>query len=189
MRIFLETDRMTLRAFTEDDVDLLYELNSDPEVMRYLDGKPTPYEEIRDEVLPRYLWFYETYENYGYWAAIEKASDEFMGWFLFRLAPDSQSHYHPEIHREDDVELGYRFRKKFWGKGYATEGSEAIVAKGFLDWQLPRIIAAAMEANTASLRVMEKVGFREMTRYFEDGLQTTIVQCILTREEYLQQNQ
>jgi hypothetical protein len=79
-----------LRWFTESDADLLFELDSDPEVVRYANpgGKTTPYEEIRHRILPRILSYYERYESLGFWAAIEKSSGRFVGWFVLRSAED-----------------------------------------------------------------------------------------------------
>ncbi len=80
--IFLETDRLIFRRFTEQDAPLLHDLDSDPEVMRYLTGgKPSSLADIVEEALPRLLAFYERFENLGFWAVHEKASGEFVGWF------------------------------------------------------------------------------------------------------------
>ena len=82
METFLETEQLTLRRFTADDVDNLVELDSDPEVMRYINGgRPTPREEIERDVLPAYLAYYERDDGYGFWAAVEKTSGNFIGWF------------------------------------------------------------------------------------------------------------
>ncbi|MDB5077535.1 MAG: hypothetical protein JWO42_3714, partial [Chloroflexi bacterium] len=98
MHVFLETERVLLRRFTEADVDNLFELDSDPDVMRYLsNGKPTPRDVIQNETLPRFLHYYERYEGYGFWAAIEKSTGDFLGWFHFRP---------PEGADPDEVELG-----------------------------------------------------------------------------------
>jgi hypothetical protein len=71
----LATDRLVLRGFTESDLDLLVELDSDPEVMRFVTGGvTTPRAEIESEVLPAFLSSYERFDGYGFWAAIEKSS-------------------------------------------------------------------------------------------------------------------
>jgi RimJ/RimL family protein N-acetyltransferase len=86
MRILLETDRLALRQFTEDDVDNLFDLNSDPEVMRYINGgQPTPREKIRDEIIPFHLGVYERSDGFGTWAAEARCCGDFVGWFHFRL--------------------------------------------------------------------------------------------------------
>ncbi len=75
MEVFLETERLVLRRFTAADVDLLVDLDGDPAVMRYLTGgRATPREEIRDDLLPAFLRYYERYAGYGFWAAIEMCS-------------------------------------------------------------------------------------------------------------------
>ena len=90
MQIFLKTERLVLRQFTEDDVDNLVELDGDPDVMHFITGgRPTPREEIESDVLPAFLDYYERFAGYGFWAAIEKPSGRFVGWFHFRPAKDA----------------------------------------------------------------------------------------------------
>ena len=84
MRVFLETDRLALRRFTEADEDNLFELNSDPEVMRFLNGGPTPRDEVRTRIIPTFLGYYERFDGFGFWAAAEIATGQFLGWFHFR---------------------------------------------------------------------------------------------------------
>ena len=80
MHIILETPRLILRQFTEGDVDNLFNLNSDPEVMRYLTGgKPTPREEIWDQIIPFHLAVYDRLDRLGTWAAESTATGEFLG--------------------------------------------------------------------------------------------------------------
>jgi RimJ/RimL family protein N-acetyltransferase len=88
-RIILKAPRLTLRQFTEDDVDNLFGLNSDPEVMRYLTGgRPTPREELRDEIIPFYLAVYERLDRLGTWAAESTAPEKVPG--LVPLPPRLQ---------------------------------------------------------------------------------------------------
>ena len=103
MQVFLETERLVLRRFTEADVDNLCDLDSDPAVMRFLTGgTPTPRAVIAQDILPAFLRSYERFAGFGVWAAIEKASGDFLGWFSFRP---------PDGARPDKVELGYRLRQ------------------------------------------------------------------------------
>lgn len=77
MQIFLETDRLVLRRFTEYDVDDLVELDGDPDVMRFINGgRPTPRREIESDVLPAFLGYYERFAGYGFRAAIEKSTGQ-----------------------------------------------------------------------------------------------------------------
>jgi RimJ/RimL family protein N-acetyltransferase len=152
VQIVLETERLVLRRFTEDDVENLVELDSDPEVMRFINGgRPTPREEVETVILPRLLAYYERGDGYGVWAAAEKSTGEFVGWFSL----------HPTADRPpDEVELGYRLRRSAWGRRYATEGSRALVEKAFAELGARVVWAQAMTVNTASRRVMEKAGLR-----------------------------
>lgn len=150
MRVYLETDRMVLRRFTEADADNLFDLDSDPDVMRFLNGgKPTPRDVIENEILPRLLHDYERFAGYGRWAAVEKSTGEFLGWFALRPREGGGL---------DEAELGYRLRKSAWGKGYGTEGSRALINKGFTQLGVQRVFAQTMAVNVASWRVMEKAG-------------------------------
>lgn len=80
MRVLLETDRLVLLRFTGGDVDNVVELDSDPEVMRYLTGgTPTPREVVREDIITRWLAYYERYDGYGFWAVIEEPGWESSG--------------------------------------------------------------------------------------------------------------
>jgi RimJ/RimL family protein N-acetyltransferase len=85
MQVFLETERLVLRRFTVADAGSLAGLDADPDVMRFITGGvPTSREEIEDEILPAFLRYYERFDGYGFWAAIEKSTGAFLGWFHFR---------------------------------------------------------------------------------------------------------
>ena len=146
MQVFLETDRLVLRQFTMADADNLVNLDADPDVMRFVTGGvATTREEIETEFLPAFLAYYDRYEGFGFWAAIEKPTGQFLGWFHFRPREGANA---------DEAELGYRLRKSAWGKGYATEGSRALIRKGFSEFGVQRVVAEAMAVNLASRRVM-----------------------------------
>jgi RimJ/RimL family protein N-acetyltransferase len=150
MQVFLETERLVLRRFTAADVDNLVELDSDPDVMRFLNGGyPTPREVIQNRTLPRFLRYDEPFSGFGFWAAIEKSTGEFLGWFHFRPSEGAS---------RDEVGLGYRLRKSAWGKGYATEASRALIRKGFTELGVQRVVASTYQDNVGSRRVMEKAG-------------------------------
>lgn len=158
MRVFLETDRLTLRRFTEADEGNLFELNSDPEVMRFLTGgQPTPRDEVRTRIVPAFLGYYERFEALGFWAAEERATGQFLGWFHFR--PPLMDADMPAGWDEDGViELGYRLRRAAWGNGYATEGARALIDKGFTELGARRVVADTRAGNWGSRRVLEKSG-------------------------------
>lgn len=182
MRVFLVTERLLLREFTPDDLDDLVALDADPAVMHFITGgRVTPREEIRDEVLPAFLAYYERPAGYGFWAAIEKATGAFLGWFHLRPAPGAAA---------DEPELGYRLRASAWGHGYATEGSRALVAKAFADLGARRVVAETMVVHIASRRVMENAGlhlvrtFHQPWPYPIEGDELGDVEYAIDRDEW-----
>jgi len=183
VRVILQTQRLTLRQFTEDDADNLYELNSDPEVMRYLTGgRPTSREVIRDEVIPFHLAVYERLDRLGTWAAASRATGAFLGWFHFRPGADADI---------TNIDLGYRLRRSAWNKGYATEGSRALINMGFTDLGgVERVYAHTMAVNAASRSVLEKCGLTlvRTTPYdgpdVIDGSEHGEVEYALTKPEW-----
>jgi len=180
--VYLETERLILRRFTLVDVDLVTALDADPAVMRYVTGgRPTPREEIRDDYLPSWLAYYEPDRGYGFWAAIEKETGEFVGWF----------HLRPQRHDPDDEpELGYRLIASAWGRGYATEGSRALIRKAFTDLGARRVYATTMVVNIGSWRVMENAGMRRVRVFHQpwpdriEGEEHGDVEYALTRAEW-----
>ena len=182
MKVFLETERMVLRQFERDDLELVVELDGDPEVMRYINGgRPTPRDEIRDDYLPAWLAYYDRGDRYGFWAAIEKGSGAFLGWFHLRPEPGDA---------DDEPELGYRLSAAAWGRGYATEGSRALIRRAFEELGARRVYATTMAVNVASWRVMEKSGLRYVRTFHQpwpdriEGEEQGDVEYALTREEW-----
>ncbi len=185
MHIFLTTERLVLCRFTEADADNLFDLDGDPEVMRFLTGgKPTPRDVIENEILPRFLRYHKHSEGFGVWAAIERSTGAFLGWFAF---------HPPEGGGSDEVELGYRLARPSWGKGYATEGSRALIRKGFTELGTRRVFAQTMAVNIASRRVMEKAGLVYVQTFYEDwpepieGAEHGEVEYALTRADWERQ--
>lgn len=163
MKILLETERLILRQFTENDLENLYNLDNDPDVVRLASrtGQPTEYTVIKTETLPKILEYYQKFPNFGCWATMEKSSNEFIGWFLFRPNVDNL------VINPEEVELGYRLKKSAWGKGYGTEGAKALIYKGFTEMNVESVAATSLIANTASIHVMEKVGLK-FEKYFTE---------------------
>ncbi|MEU3186817.1 GNAT family N-acetyltransferase [Streptomyces sp. NPDC006923] len=160
MANFLETDRLVLRAFTAADIDHLLALDNDPEVMRFINGgRPTRRDSIETRTLPQFLHDYPCWKTRGYWAAQEKPTGTFLGWFEFRPL---------EEHSPAVVELGYRLNRAAWGRGHATEGSRALVHKGFAELGVERVTANTMAVNTRSRRVMEKSGLSFVRNFTGD---------------------
>ncbi|KHL13395.1 RimJ/RimL family protein N-acetyltransferase [Mumia flava] len=182
MDVLLETDRLVLRWFTPDDADDLVALDADPAVMRFINGgSATPRDEIVDDVLPALVASRQRADGYGYWAAVERDTGRFVGWFHLRPGRDAGP---------DEPELGYRLRRDAWGRGYAAEGSRALVDHAFADLGASRVYAEAMAVHTASRRVMEKSGLRYVRTFHADwpvridGDEHGDVEYAITREEW-----
>ena len=181
MTVFLETERLVLRWFTGDDLDLVIELDGDAEVMRYINnGQPVDLAEVA-EILDWWLTHYDSDGGYGFWAAIEKATDRFLGWFHFRPGEGAGPH---------EPELGYRLRRDAWGQGYATEGSRALIDKGFTELGVERVYAESMAVNIGSRRVMENAGLRYVRTFAAEwpvripGDEEGDVEYAITRAEW-----
>lgn len=114
---------------------------------------------IADVILPSWLRYYKTSQVAGFWAAEERASGDFVGWFHLRPG---------EGRAADEPELGYRLRRLSWGSGLATEGSRALVHFAFTKAAARRVTAETMFAHVASRRVMEKVGMRHVRTFRAD---------------------
>ncbi|NYH43768.1 RimJ/RimL family protein N-acetyltransferase [Micromonospora jinlongensis] len=142
------TERLRFRRLTMADVDALVDLDSDPEVMRFLSGGvATPLATVRDEQLPRLLAQYERHPGLGRWAALDRGTGDFLGWFALDPSADGT-----------EAELGYRLRRSTWGLGLATEGSRALVRYAFDTVGVRRVWAETMTINERSRRVMAKAG-------------------------------
>ena len=149
MNVIIETNRLLLRNFTIEDASLLYELNHDPEVIRYtLD--PIKDMDHAKEVLQKTILSQYAIYNHGRWAVHLKPGLEFIGWCGLKYVPE-----------RNEIDLGYRFIKPAWGRGYATEAAYACIKYGFEKLNLKRIIGRAMPENTGSLKVLEKCGFQQ----------------------------
>ena len=153
----IESERLQLRWFTEDDVEPSYQMNLDPEVSRYtMDGGVHSRQEIHDLIYDNVFGDYQKY-GFGRFAVIHKADNQFIGFAgLKRL-------------EEGEVDLGYRLRREYWGQGIATEASRMSLEYGFGTLGLLRIIAMAHAENTASINVMKKLGFHFEKQIAEDG--------------------
>jgi RimJ/RimL family protein N-acetyltransferase len=182
----LETERMYFRQFRDADAQLLFELDSDPEVMRFISkGKPTPLARIQGEIIPKFLEYYRRNPPQGFWAAHLREAGSFIGWF----------HLRPDIKSAGEMELGYRLQRNVWGRGLATEGSKALLGKAFNEWAYEKVCARTLSDNMASRRVMEKAGlcFECDFHYDADMLHGWVeqerraVKYSITRAEYLRE--
>ena len=160
-----------MRPFTPADLPTLIELRADDEVTRFIGGRKLQ----NPEAIARRIEFYiDCYARYGYamCAMSWKETGEMIGWS--GLQPLEES---------GETEVGYGMIKEFWGRGVGTEAARAWLRFGFLEKNLPRIVAVADPQNAASRRIMEKCGLRyEKT---EDHYGFPCVFYAVTRAEFL----
>ncbi len=140
----LQTPRLLLRELRPTDAPQFYALNNDPEVLRYTGD--VPFE--NEAAACTFLEHYAAYDQFGYgrWAVVRHTDGAWLGWCgLSKQSVDAAP------------DLGFRFFRRYWGQGYATEAAGAC-----LQWarsqSIPRVVGRAMPGNTASVRVLEKVG-------------------------------
>ncbi|MFP9113680.1 GNAT family N-acetyltransferase [Flavobacterium sp. RHBU_3] len=156
-----QTPRLLLRNLTETDAQHFYELNLDPDVLQYTGDSVFESVEAARVFLTNYQNVYKKY-GFGRWAVIRKEDNAFLGWCGLKYSEDTKEH-----------DLGFRFFKKYWGNGYATEAALASVQWGFTQPAITEIVGRAMEANSASIRVLEKCGMK-LRNFFdfegEDGV-------------------
>jgi ribosomal-protein-alanine N-acetyltransferase len=158
----LETTRLILRPFTENDVDAVFALRNDAEMMRFIRPPQKHRRETENWVnLVSSRW---QSEKIGIGAIVEKQSRLLIGWCgLWRLTETGE------------IELGYAIAKEFWGKGMATEAARRFLEYGFNELNIEKIASVARPENMPSRRVMEKTGMhfdylgefydREMVHY------------------------
>jgi 3-dehydroquinate dehydratase/shikimate dehydrogenase len=144
--MIIKTERLILRPWREDDLELFARLNADPRVMEYFPGTKS-FEESKSE----YLRILEHFENHGwgFWAAV--VENQWIG-FIGLVQVNFEAPFTPA------VEIGWRLAYEFWGNGYAPEGAIAALQFGFQELQLREIVSFTAEQNRRSRRIMEKIG-------------------------------
>ena len=153
----IKTERIYLKRFREDDIDLLFQLDGDSDVMKYITlGVSRTMEEVIEKSMPRILKSYQEHSDFGIFAAYLKNSDEYIGWFQFEQDKELKN----------AIEIGWRIKKQLWGNGYATEVAIALSEMGIEMGKT--IVARAMIENLASIRVMEKAGLEFEKEFWGD---------------------
>jgi [ribosomal protein S5]-alanine N-acetyltransferase len=156
--MWIETQRLVLREFQQEDFRELAPILADPQVMKF---SPTGVISIA-QTQERIKGFITCYKAFGFgkWALILKESHQLIGYC--GIAVD-------RIDKKDEKELGYRLDSRFWGQGLATEAAAAAIQCGFEQFKLLYILGIVERANTASVRVLEKIGMRyEKTTVFHE---------------------
>jgi RimJ/RimL family protein N-acetyltransferase len=162
MREPVFTDRLILRDITEADAELLFDLDSDPEVMRYLGPRPaTDVDSYRDRTRTVYVP-QQLHPWHGVRIVLDRASGEFLGWVFIRPATAARHARELGWMRSDEVEVGYRYRRSAWGRGIATEAAMPLVHLALGDSATTAVVACALAGNAGSLRVLEKLGLERV---------------------------
>ena len=142
----LETSRLTLRPFREDDVDRLSELMANQDFMRFSLGVYTR-EQTRGFLEKLLAW--HNANKPSLFAAMLRSNGMLLGYCGF---------YNQHIDEVDEIEIGYRMHPDYWNQGLATEAARAVRDHAFRDLKLPQVISLIHPENTPSQRVAEKIG-------------------------------
>jgi RimJ/RimL family protein N-acetyltransferase len=177
MMITLETARLELRRWRDDDLDALSAIYADPEVMRFIgDGSTRDRRQTADGLAMMERHWDE--RDFGLFAVQLRETGELAGWIGLAI-PE----FLPEV--LPAVEIGWRLGREYWGRGIATEGALAVLRFGFVDRELDRIVSIRHPDNHASGRVMDKLGLRFDRRTAVPSHGQPVEVYALTRAEYL----
>lgn len=146
----LETERLILRTWVDEDLDSMFAINQDLKVMEYFPS-------LQDvDMTKNFIDKVNAhFENHGYslYAAVRKNTNEFIG-FIGLLIADFESHFTPA------TEIGWRLSSNHWGQGFATEGAKAVLDFAFRELKIPEIVSFTAAGNAKSIRVMQKIGLQ-----------------------------
>lgn len=145
--VIIETPRLRIRHFEDTDAQAMFELNSDPEVVRYTGD--TAFEDLAGaQKIIRYVQ--DQYLEFGIarWVVERSDTNEIIGWSGLKYLPE-----------EKTVDLGYRFFRKYWGMGYGFEAAKACFDYGKETLAIRHMIGRAVQENAGSVQILEKLGF------------------------------
>jgi len=157
----LESERLIFRELLPSDVDVMFELESDPDVVRYTGDLPLVH---KDQARRRIDDIRQEYRDFGVgrWAAVLKDTHACIGWAGLKFIKEIND-------RKDVYDLGYRLLREHWGKGYATESSMALLRYGFEQKKMRRISAYVDVNHAASARVLQKCGLTLTNTFREEN--------------------
>ncbi|WDF70212.1 GNAT family N-acetyltransferase [Sphingobacterium oryzagri] len=163
MIIYAETERLILREILPTDIEGMFELDSNPEVHRYLGNNPV---KDKNSIIDIIAFIRQQYQDFGIgrWAVVDKQTNDFIGWCGLKYIIDEtngHNHYY---------DLGYRLIQRYWGKGFATEAAQATLRYGFDKLELPVIYAIAACENEGSNNVLKKIGFTYIEGFQDDQI-------------------
>lgn len=161
MFVINNSARLSFRLMGQNDAQALWALDQDPEVLQFINGgKPHSMETIETVFLPRLKLFTNKEKGWGLWQVSDIKTQEYLGWVLIRPMD-----FFTNTPNFNDLELGWRFFKKAWGKGYATEAAIAIKNAIAKQTDITHCSALALEENHGSINVMKKIGMKYVKTY------------------------
>jgi RimJ/RimL family protein N-acetyltransferase len=178
----LHIARLTLVPLADEHLEWEVELDSDPEVMRYLSGRASSREEV-EATHARRITAAHKVDGLGFWIGL--LDDEFVGWWTLQPAHGPDQPNDPSV-----ADLGYRLLQRRWRKGLASAGARELVRYGFDDVGLERIIAQTLSVNAASRAVMERIGLTYVRTFSTsmtepvEGVEEGEVEYEMTREQW-----
>ena len=161
MKIFVETEQFILREIVLEDLEGMYALDSDPEVHKYLGNHPVKSREQSRKIIEHVRNQYVV-NGIGRWAIIDKSSEDFIGWTGLKYEEKFRGDF-------KYYDLGYRLRRKYWGKGIATETAIVSLKYGFEELGLKEIYGSAHIDNIGSNKILKKVGLKFVEKFDYQG--------------------
>jgi RimJ/RimL family protein N-acetyltransferase len=162
MLVVPPSTRLNYSLLSAEDAELLWELDQDTEVMRYINGgERTAMARIVEVMIPRMMSYRSPTQGYGIWQVRQGDNNAYLGWILIRPMD-----FHSDTPSTVDAEIGWRFKRSHWGQGYAVEAASAIAAAVLAkNSQLRFLSAIAMPDNAGSIGVMRKLGMQFVKRF------------------------
>lgn len=181
MKVFIETERLIIREILPTDVDGMFELDSDPEVHRYLGNKPIT---DKDQILNVINFIRQQYidNEIGRWAIVDKKTKEFIGWAGLKFVTDLTNNH------KNYYDLGYRLIKKYWGQGIATEVAFISLEYAFNNLNINEVYAMADSKNGGSNNILKKVGLLFIETFDLDGIEHNWYKIERSEYEYKKSN-
>lgn len=164
MKIVVETERLILREILPTDIEGMFELDSDPDVHRYLGNKTVC---DKDQIVAVINSIRQQYidNGIGRWAIIDKKTSDFIGWTGLKFVTDLTNNH------KNYYDLGYRVIKKYWGQGIATETAIASLNYAFDKLNADEVYAIADCKNVSSNKILTKVGLNFIEKFDLDEIE------------------
>ena len=166
MNIILETDRLYLREILPGDDERMFEMDSDPEVYKFLGRKPIRDIDQSRKMIENIIQQYKE-NGIGRWAIIDKETHNFIGWTGFKLEKAELNGY------SNYYDLRFRLLRKYWGKGYITEATKAAIEYAFEKLNIKEICSMTLVSNEKSQKVLDKLGLQLVNKFLYQGDEIT----------------